>query len=129
MKKVLVAILAVVVNIITFPFQALSLIGIKKRLEKADENLEHEIKMICEWKTVAMCDGRTFNYDQFIDLKKILVSHYKGILEGPTKIWVKWGYWVAKYIPYVQDYLDTEYYGSIDSYVSAELICSVAISY
>lgn len=124
MKKVLVAILAVVVNIITLPFQALSLIGIKKRLEKADANMNKELKIIWD-----MCDGRTFNYDQFVDLKKILVSHYIGILEGQSKIWVKWGYWVAKYIPYVQDYLDTEYYGSIDSYVSAELICSVAISY
>lgn len=124
MKKVLVAILAVVVNIITLPFQALSLIGIKKRLEKADANMYKELKIIWD-----MCDGRTFNYDQFVDLKKILVSHYKSILEGPTKIWVKWGYWVAKYIPFVQDYLDEEYYGSIDSYVSAELILSVAISY
>lgn len=123
MKKVLVSILAVVMNIITMPFQALTLIGLKKRLEKADANMYKELIIIH-----TMCDGRAFNYDQFSDLKQILAKHYENIFEGPTKIWVKWTKWTGNYIPLVKEFLDEEYYETINSYISAELMNTVAIS-
>ena len=123
MKKVLVIIFAALVNFITTPIQAVCLIGLKKRLAKADENLKEEIDIIGE-----MCEGRILRYDQYIDLKKILANHYASIFEGPTKIWFKLGVWTGKYLSSAKDYLNEEYYGRIDSYVSAELMDAVTIS-
>lgn len=124
MKKVLVVILAVMVNIITLPFQALSLIGLKKRIKKADENLEDELEIVDE-----MCEERTLNYDQFSELRKILAKHYETILEGPTKIFVKWSDWVGNYVPLVKEYMTEIYRKLIMELVVGELIDTVSVGY
>lgn len=123
MKKVLVSILAAVVNIITLPVQAPCLIGLKKRLKKADENLKEEIGIIGE-----MCEGRILRYDQYIDLKEILINHYRSIYEGPTKIWFKWTSWVVKYVPSAKEFMYVNYHAPLDAMASAELLNVATIS-
>lgn len=123
MKKVLVSILAAVVNLITLPVQALALIGLKKRLKKADENLKEETDIIGE-----MCEGRILRYDQYIDLKKILINHYRSIYEGPTKMWFKWTDWVVKYVPSAKEYMYVNYHAPLDEMASAELLNVVTVS-